>query len=220
MRLVLGVLQGQNDPIPQVSFDQITCYSTSFPTIDDVQWNDFPGGRTIEFSDRIWRVKGPGFYGPGPNNFSDSEQSVWVDDLERLHMTIRQIGGAWNSTEVTLVDPLGYGDYIFTTQGALDQLDTRTVLDCSSGNTTHTGMPLMDGGILTMSLISNTAVGVALITRSANLWLNPGIGLVTSFVMEPASVPPKSPAMPFAGFLIELSAVPGVVVLPMNLLPV
>ncbi len=128
MRLVLGVLQGQNDPIPQVSFDQITCYSTSFPTIDDVQWNDFPGGRTIEFSDRIWRVKGPGFYGPGPNNFSDSEQSVWVDDLERLHMTIRQIGGAWNSTEVTLVDPLGYGDYIFTTQGALDQLDTRTVL--------------------------------------------------------------------------------------------
>ncbi len=128
IRIVLVSLQGSGDPAPLVLFDQITCYSTTYPTIDDVQWTDFPGGRSLEFSNRQWRVKGPGYYGPGPNNFSDSEQSVWVDDQNRLHMTIRQIGGTWNSTEVVLADTLGYGDYIFTTQGALDQLDPRTVL--------------------------------------------------------------------------------------------
>jgi len=128
MRLVLGVLQGAADPTPQIYFDQVTCYSTSYPTVDDVQWNDFPGGRTLDFAGRSWRVKGPGFYGPGPNNFSDSIQSVWVDGEERLHMTIRQISGAWNSTEVVLEEALGYGDYIFTTQGAIDQIDVRTVL--------------------------------------------------------------------------------------------
>jgi len=128
MRLVLVVLQGSGDPVPQALFDQIQCDSTSPPTLEEVQWDDFPGGRTIEFSGLTWRVKGPGYYGPGPNNFSDSEQSVWVDDQDRLHVTIRQIGGAWNSSEVVTEDTLGYGDYIFTTQGALDQLHERAVL--------------------------------------------------------------------------------------------
>ncbi len=128
MRLVLGLLQSPGVPAATLCYDQITCYSTSYPTIDDVQWNDFPGGRSLEFSQRTWRVKGPGFYGPGPNNFSDSAQNVWVDSSDRLHMTIRQSGDVWYSTEITLADTLGYGDYIFTTVGNVDQLDLRTVL--------------------------------------------------------------------------------------------
>ncbi len=128
LRLVLAVVQDSGSQVPEILYDQITCYSTSAPTIDDVQWNDFPGGRVLEFSQRTWRVKGPGYYGPGPNNFSDSAQSVWVDGEDRLHLTIRQTGDAWHSTEVTLVDTLGYGDYIFTTVGAIDQLDLPTVL--------------------------------------------------------------------------------------------
>ncbi len=128
MRLVVGVLQGAQDPIPTAIFDQITCYSQNYPTIDDVQWNDFPGGRSIDWSGRTWRVKGPGHYGPGPNNFSDSAASVWVDVEDRLHMTIRQIDSAWNSTEVVLVDTLGYGDYIFTTFGAVNQIADNAVL--------------------------------------------------------------------------------------------
>ena len=112
----------------EVCYDQITFYSTTHPTIDDVQWDDFPSGRTILFANRTWRVKGPGFYGPGPNNFSPLPEHVWVDAEDRLHMTIRQSGGVWYSTEITLNDYLGYGDYIFTTLGALDQLDLRSVL--------------------------------------------------------------------------------------------
>ncbi len=128
MRLVPGIWQSQDPPSAVVYYDQISCYSTTYPTVNDVQWDDFPGGRTLVFSDKTWRVKGPGNYGPGPNNFSNQPESVWVDDAGRLHLTIKQISGAWYSTEVTLVDTLGYGDYIFTTLGALNQLDPRTVL--------------------------------------------------------------------------------------------
>ena len=128
LRLVLSVLQSATAPAADVYYDQITCYSTSAPTIDDVQWDDFPSGRTIEFSNKTWRVKGSGNYGPGPNNFSHQPESVWVDAQDRLHLSIKQISGAWYSTEVTLVDTLGYGDYIFTTLGSLDLLDSRTVL--------------------------------------------------------------------------------------------
>lgn len=128
IHFLLGVLQTAGDPAPDVIYDQVNCYSTSYPTIDDMQWTDFPGGRTLNFSDRLWRVKGPGWYGPGNNYFSDSPQSVWVDAEDRLHLTIKQISNVWNSTEVTLSEALGYGDYIFTTLGALDQLDVRAVL--------------------------------------------------------------------------------------------
>lgn len=128
MRLVLTVLQSPGVPASDVYYDQITCFSTTPPTIDDVQWDDFPSGRILQFSDRSWRVKGSGFYGPGPNNFSHQPQSVWVDPEDRLHLSIKQLGGTWYSTEVTLIDTLGYGDYIFTTLGSLDQLDPRAVL--------------------------------------------------------------------------------------------
>ncbi|MDZ4182391.1 MAG: T9SS type A sorting domain-containing protein [Candidatus Cloacimonadaceae bacterium] len=128
MRLVVGLIQRVGATSPVVLFDQITCYSTSIPTMDDMQWDDFPDGRVVEFSNRSWRVKGTGFYGPGPNNFSHLPQSIWVDAEDRLHLTIKQIGGTWYSTEVALEEALGYGDYIFTTLGALNLLDLRTVL--------------------------------------------------------------------------------------------
>ena len=128
LRLVLAVIQAQNDPPPSVCFDQITCYSTTSPTIDDIQWVDFPSGRTIQFSEHLWRVKGSGWYGPGPNNFSHLPENVWVDAEQRLHVTIKQSNNVWYSTEVTLADTLGYGDYIFTTFGSLNQLEDRTVL--------------------------------------------------------------------------------------------
>jgi hypothetical protein len=127
-RLLLGVLQSPTDPAPDVYYDEATFDNLGPPTIDEIQWNDFPGGRTIDFSGRTWRVKGPGYYGPGPSLFCDDPGCVWVDGDDRLHMTIRHIGGSWYSTEVAPEEALGYGDYIFTTVGRLDELDSLTVL--------------------------------------------------------------------------------------------
>lgn len=128
VRLVLGVRQAPGQPPPEACFDEVTLRDTSPPTINDVQWTDFPGGRVIEFSGRAWRVKGPGWYGPGPNVFSDQPECVFVDDAGRLHLAIRHLDGIWRSSEVTLVEPLGYGDHVFTTSGDLDLLDDRAVL--------------------------------------------------------------------------------------------
>gem|GEM_PF-3627730 len=41
--------------------------------------------RTIDFSSIQWLVKSGRDEGPGPNNWSDDERSVWVDSTGRLH---------------------------------------------------------------------------------------------------------------------------------------
>jgi hypothetical protein len=127
-RLVLGVLQGPGDPQRDAIFDQVTFVKLTTPSLDEIQWNDFPSGRTVSFAGRTWRVKGTGYYGPGPNSFSSSSGAVWVDANGRLHLTIAKVGSTWYSTEVALTTPLGYGDYVFTTRGRLDTLDPTSVL--------------------------------------------------------------------------------------------
>jgi hypothetical protein len=126
--VLLAVLQSPADPSPDVFYDQATFDFLGPPSLSELQWNDFPGGRTLDFSDRTWRVKGPGYYGPGPNHFADDPSAVWVDQDDRLHVTVRYVSGTWYSTEVALEDALGYGDYIFTTVGRLDQLHHNIVL--------------------------------------------------------------------------------------------
>lgn len=126
-RLLLGVLQGPTDPARDAIYDEVTFVQRTTPSLDAKQWDDFPGGRTLSFSGRDWRVKGTGFYGPGPNSFSDSPAAVWVDGGGRLHLTIARVGATWFSTEVACTEPLGYGDYVFTTRGRLDTLHPSTV---------------------------------------------------------------------------------------------
>ncbi|MEN8008088.1 MAG: FlgD immunoglobulin-like domain containing protein [Candidatus Krumholzibacteriota bacterium] len=127
IHLLLGVLQSPTDPSPDVYYDQVTLFSTSSPTIDEVQWNDFPGGNTLSFGGYTWRIKGPGLYGPGSNLFCDTSDCVWVD-ADGLHLTFQQKGSPWYATEVVTEDALGYGDYILTTTGRLDLLDPQVVL--------------------------------------------------------------------------------------------
>jgi hypothetical protein len=127
MRSLFGVLQSPTDPPPDVYYDQVTVFSESYPTIYDMQWGDFPGGRTLDFAGRTWRVKGPGYYGPGPNSFSHDADNVWVDGDDQLHLTVKNEGGTWYCTEIALVETLGYGDYIFTSVGRLDLLDPAVV---------------------------------------------------------------------------------------------
>jgi len=126
-RLLLGVLQGPTDPQPVVMFDAATFELAGPPTPEDLQWSDFPTARSVAFSGRNWRVKGPGWFGPGPNLFSDGTSAVNVDASGRLHLTLQQLGGQWYSSEVALEEPLGYGDYRFTTVGRLDHLDPAVV---------------------------------------------------------------------------------------------
>jgi hypothetical protein len=127
-RLLIGVLQGPGDPQRDAIFDQLRFEKQTVPGIEAIQWNDFPGGRSLTFAGRTWRVKGTGYYGPGPSRFSDASDAVWVDGNGALHLTISYRGDGWYSTEVANVDSLGYGDYVFSTRGRLDLLDPTAVL--------------------------------------------------------------------------------------------
>ncbi|MCR9248558.1 MAG: hypothetical protein NXI31_26320 [bacterium] len=83
-------------------------------------------GRTISFAGHDWAVKdGPLPVDPGSNRFSSRTNDVWVDAAGRLHLTLKQHGSYWWSTEVMLLDSLGYGTYSFTTESQVGSLDPR-----------------------------------------------------------------------------------------------
>lgn len=127
-RLLLGVQQGPLAAASSACFDQVTLESTTLPTIDWLQWNDFPGERTLEFGGYTWRVKGPGYFGPASNLFIDYPVYVGVDENGELHLTLTRVRDLWYATEIATAQPLGYGDYILTTRGRLDLLDEQAVL--------------------------------------------------------------------------------------------
>ncbi len=87
--------------------------------------------RFINFAGGLWLVKESPFpnpAGPGPNFWDNSADSVWVDAQGKLHMKIRQIGGVWHSSEVTLLEGLNFGDYRFQVEGDPDLYDPNVIL--------------------------------------------------------------------------------------------
>ncbi len=87
------------------------------------------GRRTIHFSGYDWWVKQSDHArGPGPNLFSDSDESVWVDSKGQLHLTIEKREGKWNCTEVVTLKSLGYGNYTFELDSPVHKLDPDAVI--------------------------------------------------------------------------------------------
>lgn len=85
-------------------------------------------GRTLSFAGRTWAVKdAPAPVGPGSNVFSDQPSDVWVDQAG-LHLTIHYRDGRWWSSEVVLLDSLGYGTYTFQTDSGTANLDVNATL--------------------------------------------------------------------------------------------
>jgi hypothetical protein len=81
-------------------------------------------GRTIQFAGRTWAVKAsPSPVGPGGNLFTDDPNDVFVDAQGRLHLKVVRRGGQWYSSEVVLLEELGYGTYWFTSESEVDTLD-------------------------------------------------------------------------------------------------
>lgn len=85
-------------------------------------------GRTVEFAGRTWQVKAGKNLGPGPNDFSDSAESVRVDAEGHLHLAILPNGASSTCAEVVSPASLGYGEYRWTIDGKLPALDARTVV--------------------------------------------------------------------------------------------
>ena len=83
--------------------------------------------RTVTFAGLRWDVKEGHSLGPGPNNFSNAKENVWVDEKGLLHLAITKRGQSWQCSEV--VGPeLGYGEYRWVISGNLRELDPKVVL--------------------------------------------------------------------------------------------
>jgi len=85
------------------------------------------GERILEFAGRKWVVKSGCGIGPGPNCWSDSEQSVWVDESGQLHLKIWEIDGTWHSAEIYTTACTHYGIHRFFVMGPLADLDKNVV---------------------------------------------------------------------------------------------
>ncbi len=84
--------------------------------------------RTIHFANVDWYVKSGGPMGPGPNYWSNSENSVWLDDDGRLHLAIRYVNGTWYCSEIYTHDFSTYGEHRFLVDGYIDRMDKNIVL--------------------------------------------------------------------------------------------
>ena len=91
--------------------------------------------RTIQFSGYTWQVKrSTGKVGPGPNQFSDAANSVWVDAQGRLHLKIQKAKGKWTCAEVISNNSFGYGTYRWYVDSRVDALDPWAVLGLFTWN--------------------------------------------------------------------------------------
>lgn len=86
--------------------------------------------RNVNFAGYDWFVKdsGCGTMGPGPNYFSDSKENVRVDENGNLRLKIEQRCEKWYCGEVIANATPGYGKYVFTVNGKLDELDENIIV--------------------------------------------------------------------------------------------
>jgi len=83
--------------------------------------------RTLDFAGVNWTVR-TGYGGPGPNYWSNSSESVWLDDKGYLHLKIRKINQTWYCAEVYTNHFTQYGMHKFVVEGDIDNPDKSTVL--------------------------------------------------------------------------------------------
>lgn len=106
------------------------------------------GSRTIVFSGYEWDVrKSDEPETPDYNYFSDSNDNVWIDSTDRLHLRITQRDSLWYCAEVVIGPALGHGMYIFQVGSRIGELDENVVLglfhyDYGSGDPFHREMDI------------------------------------------------------------------------------
>ena len=83
--------------------------------------------RVVLWAGWNWLVKNGTDLGPGPNDWSDSTNNVWVDASGYLHLKITEVGGNWYCPELISEQSFGYGEYRFKLATEFDKLDTNVV---------------------------------------------------------------------------------------------
>jgi len=124
--------------------------------------------RTIEFAGYTWNVRSV-YGGPGPNYWSDSHESVWLDDNGYLHLKIRKINQTWHCAEVSTNHFTQYGKHKFVVEGDIDNPDQNTVL-----------------GLFTYADDTHE------IDIEFSRWGNPAYTEIASYTIQPYTIPGNS----------------------------
>lgn len=98
---------------------------------DTVKVPDYPDSNqtfndTINWSGYTWYIRN-GSSTPGPSNWSNSSNNVWVDGNGSLHLKITDDGGTWHSASIYLNRSLGLGNYRWYVGSRVDLLDHNVV---------------------------------------------------------------------------------------------
>src|SRR5450759_789266 len=70
-----------------------------------------PGTSTFKWSGITWNVRNGDTGSPGANTWSNN--NVWVDNINRLHLKITNVNGKWYAAELDSANPTGYRTYTF-----------------------------------------------------------------------------------------------------------
>ena len=86
--------------------------------------------RKLTFSGYNWTVRTSNQQqqGPGPNYFSDSYDTVWVDNNGFLHLKLKFENNKWYCAEIYSDDSFGYGSYTFRLSPGFEDLDINVVV--------------------------------------------------------------------------------------------
>lgn len=84
-------------------------------------------GTYLNWCGKEWWVRS-GTGNPGGNYWNNSGNSVWVDENQKLHLTVQKVGDTWYSTEVdTTSADYTYGVYTWKVSSPIMSLDPNIV---------------------------------------------------------------------------------------------
>lgn len=78
--------------------------------------------------DGIQWTAATGQHAPLNNNWSDSPSNLWIDDLNRLHLTIKNDNGKWDCTQLSSVNSYTYGIFTWKVVSPVFNFDKNSVL--------------------------------------------------------------------------------------------
>ena len=87
-----------------------------------------PTNNKIKWDGITWDCKYGSGMGPGNNYWSASGNNVWIDDQNRLHLTIKKTGTKWYCTEVQSQKLYKYGTFKWKISSPIFTFDKNSVL--------------------------------------------------------------------------------------------
>jgi endo-1,3-1,4-beta-glycanase ExoK len=69
-----------------------------------------------------------GHHAPSNNNWSDSPSNIWIDNQNRLHLTIKNDNGKWDCTQLSSVNSYTYGTFKWNVVSPVFTFDKNSVL--------------------------------------------------------------------------------------------